>query len=271
GVITLLGKRQSSYIERLIEKEIPANEIIERKIVSSNAAGFQGDERDVIFLSMINTPTTKGSAIIKRKSRIQEYNVAVSRAKDQLWLVHSMQLSDFGFGDLRGKLVGHFYKPKEDIVVSVPPIPPKIRTKNNLPNPFDSWFEVEVYQKLKSRGLTVFPQYKVGKYSIDLVIMLNNGYKLAVECDGDRYHGGDQLQADIERQRLLERVGWEFFRIRGSQFYYDQEAALKELWEIIESRETIEIVAPETPSEEDTATKKEEAKKKLASFKSERK
>jgi len=71
--------------------------------------------------------------------------------------------------------------------------------------------------------------------------MLSNGYKLAVECDGDRYHSGDQILVDIQRQRLLERVGWEFFRIRGSQFYYDPANALEDLWELLKIRGMMEI------------------------------
>lgn len=245
GVITLLGNKQASTIGKIIEKEIDTKEVINRKIICGKAADFQGDERDVIFLSMVSSlspsPKAKGMAIINNKKRKQEYNVAVSRAKDQLWLIHSLQPSDFGYGDLRLRLVNHFYQLEDDTNKPDIFISPLERKNRTAPKPFDSWFEVDVYEKLKEKGLIVFPQYKVGNYSIDLVIMLNNGYKLAVECDGDRYHSGDNLQRDIERQRLLERVGWEFFRIRGSQYYYDSEMALKDLWLIVEMRETINI------------------------------
>ncbi|MDF1866888.1 MAG: AAA domain-containing protein, partial [Saprospiraceae bacterium] len=109
GVITLLGNRQASRIEKLIEQKIDTKEILERKIICGKASNFQGDERDIVFLSLVSAPNEKGTAIISNKNRKQEYNVAVSRAKDQLWLFHSIKTSDFGHGDLRSRLVQHFY------------------------------------------------------------------------------------------------------------------------------------------------------------------
>jgi len=125
GVITLLGNKQANVIEKLIEKEIDTKEILARKIICGKATNFQGDERDVIFLSMISSLSAKGTSILTNKNRKQEYNVAVSRAKDQLWLFHSLQPSDFGYGDLRGRLVTHFYNQKKEdgiLKVTIPDI-----------------------------------------------------------------------------------------------------------------------------------------------------
>jgi hypothetical protein len=71
----------------------------------------------------------------------------------------------------------------------------------------------------------VLPQFHVGAYRIDLVVT-GNGRRLAVECDGERYHGPEQLREDAERQAILERLGWMFVRIRGSLFFRDEERAL---------------------------------------------
>jgi predicted RNA binding protein YcfA (HicA-like mRNA interferase family) len=50
--------------------------------------------------------------------------------------------------------------------------------------------------------------------------------KLAVECDGEKWHTPDQLQNDLERQAILERLGWIFVRIRGSVFFRNPDAAM---------------------------------------------
>ena len=71
----------------------------------------------------------------------------------------------------------------------------------------------------------MLPQFHVGAYRIDLVVT-GNGRRLAVECDGERYHGPEKLQEDAERQAILERLGWKFVRIRGSLFFRDEERAL---------------------------------------------
>ena len=84
---------------------------------------------------------------------------------------------------------------------------------------------------ITAKGYKVIPQVKVGTLGkrIDLVIegMRN---RLAVECDGDKWHGLDKWEDDMERQRVLERVGWTFWRVRGSQFYLNREKAMSSLW-----------------------------------------
>ena len=51
--------------------------------------------------------------------------------------------------------------------------------------------------------------------------------RLAVECDGDAWHGAEHYERDMARQRQLERAGWTFVRIRESAWYADREAAAK--------------------------------------------
>jgi hypothetical protein len=38
----------------------------------------------------------------------------------------------------------------------------------------------------------------------------------------------------MDRQRTLERVGWTFWRVRGSDFYRDRNKALESLWQKLE-------------------------------------
>lgn len=109
------------------------------------------------------------------------------------------------------------------------------RDRTNAPTPFDSWFEVDVFLKIAERGYRVLPQYEVADRRIDLVVEGLDG-QLAVECDGDEWHGPEDYNTDMRRQRELERCGWMFWRVRGSQFYRDPDAALQPLWELLEAR-----------------------------------
>src|SRR5699024_4231098 len=100
---------------------------------------------------------------------------------------------------------------------------------------FDSQFEEDVFRLIKARGYRVVPQVQVGTLwkKIDLVVEgIRN--RLAIECDGDRWRGLDKWEDDMERQGILERVGWTFWRIRGSDFYLNRERALDPLWEKLE-------------------------------------
>ncbi len=65
----------------------------------------------------------------------------------------------------------------------------------------------------------------MGAYRIDLVVE-GNGKRLAVECDGDRWHPIEKLEDDMARQAILERLGWRFARIRGSHFFRNPDQAL---------------------------------------------
>jgi len=53
--------------------------------------------------------------------------------------------------------------------------------------------------------------------------------RLAVECDGDRYHGPDKWADDMQRQRILERAGWVFWRCFASSFVRRRSEMLSDL------------------------------------------
>lgn len=232
GVIGLQGNKQSAIIENAIIKKIGDVQYKQRNIVCGTSASFQGDERDVMFLSLVTANNHNRMALVKPEDE-RRFNVAVSRAKEQIWLFHSIQLEDLSnSNDLRYKLLDHFlnYKPQQV------PIPRKFeRTIGSQPDPFESWFEVDIYNDIVERKYKVIPQYEVakGKYRIDLVSILANGVKIAIECDGDKYHGPEQFHNDLLRQKNLERCGWQFFRVRGSEYYSNREKTLEPLWKLL--------------------------------------
>ena len=121
----------------------------------------------------------------------------------------------------------------------------------NPPAPFESWFEVDVALELLRKKFVVLSQYEVAGKRIDLVVEGGQA-RLAVECDGDNWHGADRYEDDMQRQRQLERCGWEFFRVRESGFYSNKVDALKGLWDALEERgiypQNIDIPDEPTPS-----------------------
>jgi very-short-patch-repair endonuclease len=98
---------------------------------------------------------------------------------------------------------------------------------------FDSLFEEEVFERLVRGGYRVTPQWEVGRFRIDLVVE-GSRRKVAVECDGEKFHGPVVLQADMDRQAILERLGWTFVRIRGSAYFRNKDAAMRPLFERLE-------------------------------------
>jgi very-short-patch-repair endonuclease len=93
----------------------------------------------------------------------------------------------------------------------------------------DSPFEREVGTRLLELGYRLRPQVQVGGYRIDFVIEGAGDRRLAVELDGDSYHGPDKWVSDLYRQRALERVGWKFWRCWGSHWRADANGCLQDL------------------------------------------
>lgn len=256
GIISLTGGEQAELIDRRLRDKLSSNEYESRKIRCGTSADFQGSERNVILLSMVTALSPDRTyRPLTTEADVQRFNVAVSRAKDQLILVHSIRAEDIGNKDcLRRKLITycqrHENSHQQEMEGVVGLVSDSIRDER-----FDSLFEQRVHNLITERGYAIIPQFAVevdrGYFKIDLVVVGNYG-KLAVECDGDYFHGEDEALADISRQNYLQSCGWQFFRITESDFYANRESALAPLWERLEDLGLPSQVQP--PVEEETTT-----------------
>ncbi|MFC5260918.1 AAA domain-containing protein [Kribbella qitaiheensis] len=231
GVVSLLGGAQAKAIEAGLLERIPPEEWAARDLRCGDAADFQGSERDVMFLSMVAAAEVgRRLGTLTQDLYVQRYNVAVSRAKDQLWLFHSVAIGDVSNpADMRFQLLDYCYGVINRLQTDDDGVVKHDVPENALVEPFDSLFEQRVFNRLIDRGYTVIPQFPANGYRLDLVVVGPKG-RLAIECDGDAWHGPDVYERDLARQRDLERCGWQFFRIRESAFYVDQAGALDALW-----------------------------------------
>jgi very-short-patch-repair endonuclease len=240
GVVVLQGEAQGGLIEGQLLERLGAEEMDRRRLVCGNPYSFQGDERDIMFLSMVAAPNERIGPLTKAADE-RRFNVAASRARDQMWLFHSVTCDDLSTTCLRRRLLEFFQNTKPQQVAGIDRDELERRASQDNrrvvkpPKPFESWFEVDVALELVRKGFNVRPQYEVAGKRIDLVIEGGQA-RLAVECDGDEWHGAEQYEADMQRQRQLERCGWEFFRVRESAFYSNKDEALKDLWRLLEER-----------------------------------
>lgn len=195
----------------------------DRHFRSGVPAMFQGDERDVVFLSVGDRPADAGLLRIVSADALngrlykKKVNVAASRARNQLWVVHSFRNyeADLKAGDIRKELMDFAYAPQVWL------------EKTLATNPkAESPFEQAVYAELVRAGYVVNSQVAVGKFRIDLVVE-DPDARVALECDGDAFH--QDPVADLSRQLVLERCGWRFVRVRGSEWYRNPEAALSRI------------------------------------------
>jgi very-short-patch-repair endonuclease len=217
GVVSLLGPDQAKHIDTLVRSRVNAMELMHRKFECGDARLFQGSERDIMFLSMVVDPVN--CKALSGNTFEQRFNVAASRARDRMYLVRSVQLADLSHADLRRGLLGHFSKPLDG----------SVEEAKSLIDECESGFEKEVYTALFSRGYRVVPQVKAGSFRIDMVVEGADDSRLAIECDGDEFHGPDRWAADMSRQRVLERAGWTFWRCFASTWSLRKEEVLRDL------------------------------------------
>lgn len=215
GVISLQGEAQAKYIESKLLTRLSPTELERRRVVCGDAYAFQGDERDIIFMSMVAAPNERIGALTREPDR-RRFNVAASRARDQIVLFHTATLNDLNPDCMRHHLLKYYSNPVRQ------------RQDTDLSR-CESQFEGKVCLAIANKGYKVIPQYQVAGYRIDLVIEGTRS-QLAVECDGDEWHGIEQYEGDVARQRVLERCGWRFWRIRGGEYYRGPEGSLESLW-----------------------------------------
>ena len=240
GVVVLQGEAQAALIENLLLARLGAAEMERRRLVCGNPYSFQGDERDIMFLSLVAANNEKIGPLTKPADE-RRFNVAASRARDMMILFHSVTCEDLSVNDLRRRLLEFFENSKPQQIAGIERDELERRAAHDNrtlvkpPSPFESWFEVDVALELLRKGFTVLAQHEVAGKRIDLVVEGGRA-RLAIECDGDNWHGADRYEEDMQRQRQLERCGWEFFRIRESAFYSNKDDALAGLWQALEER-----------------------------------
>ncbi|GAA4435105.1 very short patch repair endonuclease [Phytohabitans houttuyneae] len=218
GVVSLLsGSGQAAYLQHRLREEIGPDELERRELRVGDPYTFQGDERDVVLASMVVSSADGAIGAFTKRDFHRRINVAASRARDQLWLFHSVTLADLHPDDARAALLAYAQRP---------PAPPEVGGE-----PVTD-FQRAVHRRLTAAGLRAVPQFRIGNFKVDFMIATPDGRRLAVECDGDSYHGAEAFAHDLRRQAILERVGnCVFVRLRASVFHRDPDAAMRPVWE----------------------------------------
>ncbi len=218
GVISLIGAEQAELVRVMLAERIGEEAMQRHALLCGDSATFQGNERDIVFLSMVADRGRRTT--LTALPYEQRFNVAASRARDRLVLVRSVELADLASRDLKYRLITHFAEPLAGRAPGA--------EATGL-DACESDFERDVMRRLTALGYRVEPQVGAQGFRIDLVVEGPGGRRLAVECDGDGFHGPERWRDDTVRQRILERVGWRFWRCFASNFYRDPDGVTADL------------------------------------------
>lgn len=242
----LIDKLLSKRRQGMPEKEFFFRNDKKEPFFIKNLETVQGDERDTIIFSTAYGLDAQGRLLhnfgpLNRVGGERRLNVAVTRAKCNVQLVSSMHYTDI---DLKrtsaegARLLREYLDFAENGEIALE------RSVSLKPfEQFDSGFETQVYDFLKSKGFSVDTQVGCSGFRIDLGLKQPNSsdYVLAIECDGATYHSAQNARdRDRLRQSILEGMGWKFYRVWSTDWFrnrgIEQERLLEAATEAIEKQ-----------------------------------
>lgn len=261
GIVTL-NSVQRDLVESILEQQLKSDPEAQKYIESradalepffvKNLENVQGDERDVIYISVTYGPTATGQ-VFQRFGPIngpmghRRLNVLFTRARLRVVLFSSLlpeqivagPQSTWGLRALKGYLQ---YAQTGHLDHATP--------SGREP---DSEFEVEVAEALRKRGYETVAQVGMAGYFVDLAVLhptRADTFVLGVECDGKTYHSSVTARdRDRLRQTILEDLGWRIHRVWSTDWF---KASAREVDRLVARIETIlaqESLQAPTPEE----------------------
>jgi very-short-patch-repair endonuclease len=199
-----------------------------------NLENVQGDERDVVLVSVGFGPREPGKPLdsmafgpISAEGGERRLNVLFTRARIRCEVFVSFEPGDINLDRATGagpRVLKRFlqYAETGDLHQCAP-----------TGADFDSPFEAAVAEVVESLGYVVDKQIGSAGFRIDLAVRDPSApgrYLLAIECDGATYHSALWArERDRQRQEILERLGWHFFRIWSTDWFYRRAAQIDRL------------------------------------------
>lgn len=204
-----------------------------------NLENIQGDERDVIFISVTYGRARDGQlryqfGPLNTQNGWRRLNVLVTRARQAMRVFSSMR------GDDISPVVGGSDGPRllrEFLLYAERRLLENVRAAGL--DATESPFEREVLSELLKRGLNVLPQVGVAGYRIDLGVLdvdTPGRFVCGIECDGASYHSSESARdRDRLREQVLRDRGWTLVRVWSTDWFKDRAGQVTRLIAAIES------------------------------------
>lgn len=203
-------REQSLLLHKLIHRSMDPQDIERFKIKVATAYGFQGDERDVMYLSMCVDKDCKG-AQYRYMNREDVFNVAITRARDEQFVFlsvpeHKIHSHSLLFDYVQSALRQNLNDLSEE-------------------SSFDA-FQGEVERLLTLKGVQSWKNYPIAGAELDLVCRYQNRV-LALDLIG--YPGESQDYFHLSRYKIFQRAGVMVYPLTYTRWYYQKHSVVKEI------------------------------------------
>jgi very-short-patch-repair endonuclease len=232
-------------LERLQKEDVHFDEVLRQQAERSDALfvknleNVQGDERDVIFISVTYGPDPETGQIFQRFGPIsgekgwRRLNVLFTRARKRVELFTSLRSAQIIVGDSSSRGVAalraylEFAASGQLVDIGQP--------SERSP---DSDFEIEVARLLALHGHRVDVQVGVAGFFVDIAVRHpgdQRTYALGIECDGAAYHSAKSVRdRDRLREEILRAKGWKLHRIWSTDWFNNRETELRRLLDAVD-------------------------------------
>ncbi|MGH7025421.1 MAG: DUF4011 domain-containing protein [Caulobacteraceae bacterium] len=222
-----------------------------------NLENVQGDERDIIIISMTYGPPTQGARVphnfgpITLDTGWRRLNVLFTRAKERMEIFSSMRSSDLVPKEGSDRGPGALKLFLEYAETGRLGEEAKVSDRNP-----DNDFEEAVLEGLRELNFECVPQVGVVNFFLDIGIRdpaAPYEFIAAVECDGASYHSSKSARdRDRLRQEILENLGWNIIRVWSTDWFRDPSGELvrvsSELKRLIAARAEHRAATPVRPA-----------------------
>ncbi len=250
GALRRLTQDDTEFRDRLDaewEREIDGQFV---GLLVKNLENIQGDERDIIVLSVCYGPGPQGRMLmnfgpINKSGGERRLNVAFSRAKHHMAIVSSIQYSDItnDFND-GANCLKNYLRYAEAVSCGDRDVSHRVlhgmsrwsTATDDLDESIDNPVAEQLAAALTSRGYVVDQAVGQSSFRCDLAVRREgeSAYRLAILLDGDGYYEqSDLLERDLMRPKLLRDFGWKLAFVLAKDWYDNQAAVLTRLEQLL--------------------------------------
>ncbi len=217
-----------------------------------NLENVQGDERDVIFISVAYARNAQGYlpmrfGPVSADGGERRLNVLISRAKQRCEVFSSITSDDIDLERGKGKGVAALKVFLQYAATG------QLALASVSGRDLESPLEEDVYEALTAQGLQLQTQIGIAGFFIDLAVVdpeQPGRYLLGIECDGMSYHHSRSARdRDRLRQSVLESQGWTLLRIWGCDWFRQPRAQTERVLAAVEAaRQSRDFAENQPPS-----------------------